>query len=107
MDETGVMLSMLSSAKVLVGKDDRQGSRGLGVKRTMVTAIECISADGRVLLPLIIWPASTHQSNWTTYETPGWHYAHSENGYNDSKISLEWLKCVFEPQTRERANGNL
>jgi hypothetical protein len=106
MDETGVMLSMLGSAKVLVGKDDRQGSRGAGVKRTMVTAVECISADGRALLPLIIWPASTHRSNWTTYKTPGWHYAHSENGYNDSKISLEWLKRVFEPQTRERASGN-
>ncbi|EOA82623.1 uncharacterized protein SETTUDRAFT_48320, partial [Exserohilum turcica Et28A] len=92
MDETGVMLSMLGSAKVLVGKDNRQGSRGAGVKRTMVTAIECISADGRALLPLIIWPASTHRSNWTTHSTPGWHYAHSENGYNDSKISLEWLK---------------
>lgn len=105
MDETGVMLSMLGSAKVLVGKDDRQGSRGAGVKRTMVTAIECINADGRALLPLIIWPASTHRSNWTTYETPGWHYAHSENGYNDSKISLEWLTRVFEPQTREKANG--
>jgi hypothetical protein len=106
MDETGIMLSMLGSAKVLVGKDDRQGSRGAGIKRTMVTAIECISADGRALLPLIIWPASTHRSNWTTHKTPGWHYAHSENGYNDSKISLEWLKRVFDPQTREGAGGN-
>ena len=70
MDETGVMLSMLSSVKVLVGKDDLRGYRGAGVKRTMVTAIECISADGRALLPLIIWPASTHRSNWTTYRTP-------------------------------------
>jgi hypothetical protein len=104
MDETGVMLSMLGSARVLVGKDDRQGHRGAGVKRTMVTAVECISADGRALLPLIIWPSSTHRSNWTTFKTPGWHYAHSENGYNDSKISLEWLRRVFEPQTRERAN---
>jgi hypothetical protein len=104
MDETGVMLSMLGSVKVLVGKDDPRDYRGAGVKRTMVTAIECISANGRSLLPLIIWPASTHRSNWTTYETPGWHYAHSENGYNDSKISLEWLKRVFDPQTKERAN---
>lgn len=104
MDETGVMLSMLGSVKVLVGKDDLRDHRGAGVKRTMVTAIECISADGRSLLPLIIWPASTHRSNWTTYPTPGWHYAHSENGYNDSKISSEWLKRVFDPQTKERAH---
>lgn len=105
MDETGVMLSMLGSAKVLVGRSDEQNSRGAGVKRTMVTAIECISADGRALLPLIIWPAATHRSNWTTHPTPGWHYALSENGYNDSKISLEWLIRVFDPQTRERADG--
>ena len=105
MDETGVMLSMLGSVKVLVSKDDLRNYRGAGVKRTIVTAIECVSADSRSLLPLVIWPALTHRSNWTTYPTPGWHYEHSENGYNDSKISLEWLKRVFDPQTKELANG--
>jgi hypothetical protein len=60
MDETGVMLGMLGSAKVLVSKDDLQDYRGADVKRTMVTAIECVSADGRSLLPLVIWPTSTH-----------------------------------------------
>jgi hypothetical protein len=59
-DKTGVMLSMLGSVKVLVGKDDIQAHRGASVKRTIVTAIECISTDGRLLHPLIIWPASTH-----------------------------------------------
>jgi hypothetical protein len=53
---------------------------------------------------MIIWPATTHRSNWTTFPTPGWHYACSESGYTDSKISLEWLKRVFDPQTREQAN---
>ena len=53
-DETGVLLSMLGSVKVLVGKDDIRDYRGAGVKRTMVTAIKCISADGRSLLPLVI-----------------------------------------------------
>jgi hypothetical protein len=105
MDETGVMLSMLGSVKVLLGKDDLRGHRGAGVKRTLVTAIECISADGRSLSPLIIWPASTYRSNWTTHPTPGWHYGVSENGYNNSKISLEWLKCVFDIETRARANS--
>src|SRR6266480_866096 len=104
MDETGVMLSMLGSVKVLVSKDDLRGYRGARVKRTVVTAIECMSADGRSLNPMIIWPASTHRANWTTYPTPGWHYAYSESGYTDSKISLEWLKRVFDPQTKERAN---
>jgi hypothetical protein len=104
MDETGFMLSMLGSVKVLVGKDDLRDYKGTGVKRTMITAIECISASSRLLLPLIVWPASTHRSNWTTYPTPGWHCGHSENGYNDCKISLEWLTRVFDPQTKGLAN---
>jgi hypothetical protein len=104
MDETGVMLSMPGSVKVLVSKRDLRDYRGARVKRTTVTAIECISGDGRYLNPLIIWPASTHRSNWTTFPTPGWQYACSESGYTDSKISLEWLKRIFDPETKERAN---
>jgi hypothetical protein len=96
--------NLLGSVKVLISRDDPRDYRGAGVKRTMVTAIECISANGRSLLPMIIWPAATHRSNWTTFPTPGWHYACSESGYTDSKISLEWLKRVFDPQTKGQAN---
>ena len=105
MDETGVMLSKLGSVKVLVGRDDLLKHRGAREKRTVVTAVETISADGRYLDPMVIWPASTHRADWTTYPTPGWIYACSESGYTDSRISLEWLKRVFDPQTKERANG--
>lgn len=40
-----------------VSKDNRRDYRGARVKRTTVTAIKCISANGRSLLPMIIWPA--------------------------------------------------
>jgi hypothetical protein len=105
MDETGVMLSMLGSAKVLVGKNDMRSYRGARVKRKMVTTIECISADGRYLNPLIIWPATTHRSNWTTFPTPGWQYACTATGYTDPYVSLQWLKRIFGPETKERANN--
>jgi hypothetical protein len=48
-DETGVMLYILGSVKALISKDDLQDYRGVGVKRTIVTAIEYISANGRSL----------------------------------------------------------
>lgn len=51
--ETKIMLSMLNSVEVLVGKDDMQGYRGARVKWTMLTAVECISADGSYLKPMI------------------------------------------------------
>jgi hypothetical protein len=62
-DETSVMLSMLGSIKVLVGKANIRTYRGARVKRTIVTAVECISSNSRYLNPMIIWPATTHQSN--------------------------------------------
>jgi hypothetical protein len=87
-DETGVLLSVLGSLKVLVSKQGLGNYRGAGVKRTLVTAIECISADGRCLAPLIIWPAATHHSTWTTHPTPGWHFACSKSGYTNTEISF-------------------
>lgn len=103
MDETGVLLGVLHTLKVLVGKDDLGKTRGAGAKRTLITAIECISADGRSLPPLIIWPAASHRSNWTTHPTPGWHFACTKTGYTNAEISLYWLQHVFEPQTAPRA----
>jgi hypothetical protein len=87
-DETGVLLSILSSLKVLTEKDGLT-FRGAGVKRTLITAIECISVDGRSLHPLIIWPAATHRSTWTTHPTPRWYFTCSDTGYTDSAISLD------------------
>jgi hypothetical protein len=82
------MLSMLNSVKVLVSKDNTHAYRGARVKRTIVTAVECISADRRCLNSIIIWPAKTHRANWTTYPTSGWIYALSNTGFTDSYISL-------------------
>lgn len=104
-DETGVLLSVLHSLKVLVTHDDLKNSRGAGVKRTLVTAIECVPAASRHLPPLIIWPAATHRSTWTTHPTPGWHFACSKTGYTDKEISLYWIQRVFDPLTRTRAQG--
>jgi hypothetical protein len=54
MDKTRVMLCMLGSIKVLISKDDPRDYRGAGVKHTMVTAVKCVSANGRSLLLMII-----------------------------------------------------
>lgn len=62
-DETGVILYILSSIRVLISKDDPRDYRGASVKRTIVTAIEYISSNGRSLLLMIIWLATTYRSN--------------------------------------------
>jgi hypothetical protein len=70
-DETGNLLNDPRSVKVIVDRHDRRTYKPARVQRTLVTSIECISADGRSLPPLIIWPAATQRSNWTTFPTPG------------------------------------
>jgi hypothetical protein len=71
MDETGVMLSMLGSVKVLLDKDDPRDYRGAVVKRITVTAIKCISENDKFLSLMVIWLVIIYRSNWTTFLTPG------------------------------------
>jgi len=63
MDKTGVILGKLRSLNFLVGRNELRNYRGAGTQRTLMTAIECISANGRCIDPLVIWPAATHRSN--------------------------------------------
>ena len=74
MDETGIVVSRPRYRKVLLHRNDLRGFRGAGSKRMQVTAIECISADGKCLDPLIIWPTSTLRSDWTIHSTPWWRF---------------------------------
>lgn len=104
-DETGNMLNAPRPVKVIMSRHDRRNYKPARVQRTLVTAVECISADGRSLPPLIIWPAVTLRSSWTTHPTLGWHFACTPSGYNNSEIMLDWLKKVFDPLTKPRA-GN-
>jgi hypothetical protein len=53
-DETGTRISVLRSRKYIVHKDDKGDVRGPKANRIQITAVECVSGDGRSLDPLII-----------------------------------------------------
>jgi hypothetical protein len=57
-DETGVLLAILNSLKVLVSSDDLRTCHSTRKYRTKITVIECISADFKVLLPLVIYSSA-------------------------------------------------
>lgn len=71
MDEKGVLLGKLRTFKVLVGKNELRNCRGASSRRTLIAAVEFISATGSCLDPLVIWPSATHCSHWTTHPTLG------------------------------------
>lgn len=105
-NKAGTLLSMPNTVKVVTSKNNKRGRRGARIKRTSITTVECVSADGRYLNPMIIWPALTHRANWTMHDVPGWYYALSDKDNTDSYISLQWLKSILDPETKELANGN-
>ena len=66
------MLSVPGSVKVLVSKDFLRSHRGASAKGTVVTAVECVSMDGKYLDAMIIWLASPNRLI-ANVKTPGWH----------------------------------
>lgn len=75
---SGQCYTCLGFTKSLAGRKVLRDYRGAHVKRTVVAAIECISAGGMYLQPLIIWPATTHRGNCTMFAMLDWHYEFSE-----------------------------
>jgi hypothetical protein len=61
-NEIRVLLSVFNSLKVFINRHELKTYKGAGIKRILITAIECIFIDGRYLHPLIIWPAVIHRS---------------------------------------------
>ena len=72
--------------------------------RTWTSMVECISALGVVLDPLIIFKAKSIQHQWFKRDFlvkhPRWYITFSENGWISNNIAIEWLEKVFLPQTQ-------
>jgi len=72
--------------------------------RTWTSIIECISAVGVALDPLVIFKAKSIQEQWFKRDFlekhPNWQVTFSENGWTSNSIAVEWLNKVFLPQTK-------
>jgi hypothetical protein len=106
MDESGFGIGEEQAMKVLIYLDNATKYTAVGGKQEWVTDIECISAAGEALAPLLIFKGTDVSSRWINEKTPqGWSFATSKNGWTSNHLGLEWLRRVFEPQTREKAAG--
>lgn len=70
--------------------------------------IECVSATGKAIAPLIIFKGKQHQESWySNTNAADAFFAVSDQGWTNSEIALEWLQRVFDPQTKSQAqNGH-
>ena len=104
-DETGFALGTTQSSKVLVGKEGTRRFKKIPGRQEWITAIECISASGTPLPPLVIFKAKDTNSGWIPAETPlEWSFSTSNSGWTSNAHGYKWLTAVFDPQTR-RTDG--
>ncbi|KAM4065836.1 DDE superfamily endonuclease [Hirsutella rhossiliensis] len=89
-------------------RSDRRGRAVLTQpgNREWVTVIESINCQGWALPAKVIFQGKLHQASWYESGVPDdWHIAVSENGWTSDDLALNWLKEVFDPNTRRRTVG--
>lgn len=93
MDETGFRIGTANN-DFIVTKRSRAHFFGIPENRESATAIEAISAAGRVTPGFLILSGQTHMANW--YRTPeipeDMAISVSPTGYSNDEVSLGWIK---------------
>ncbi|ODQ71458.1 hypothetical protein LIPSTDRAFT_73139 [Lipomyces starkeyi NRRL Y-11557] len=85
MDESGFSIGTMESTRIILDSTFRTKHQAHPGRQECVSMLECICADGTILPPLGIFKG--------------------KNGWTSNLHGLEWLKRVFEPATRAKANG--
>lgn len=101
MDESGFAIGVSQSSRALVNARELSRWKVIPGRQEWVTTIECISAAGKALPPLIIFKAKDTNSSWIPKHTPlDWRFTTSSSGWTSDSHGFEWLTKVFEPCTR-------
>ena len=99
-DETGIALGVCTNQRVIGSSETTHTYIQTPENREWVSIIECISASGLKITPVVIFKGKTLQSTWfTPGKTPEYHYTCSEKGWTSNDIGIRWLKHVFLPST--------
>ena len=70
MDEQGLGLGVCSNTKVLSSSKKTRTYVKSPQNREWVSVLECISATGRIIKPLIIFKGNSLQTSWFEENTP-------------------------------------
>ena len=106
MDETGFGIGTSQTNRVIIDSTQRTRWKAVPGRQEWVSVIECISGEGTSLPPLLIFKAEQINSAWITKNVPDdWRFSASSKGWTSNIHGLQWLRTVFEPETREKASG--
>ena len=101
MDESGFAIGASQSSRALVNIRERSSWKIIKGRQEWITAIECVSAAGVALPPLLIFKALHTNTAWIPADTPrDWRFSTSRSGWTSDSYTYEWLTTVFEPSTQ-------
>jgi len=70
MDESGFAVGQSQTSRVLVNVREKSSWKVVAGRQEWITAIECVSADGKAVPPLINFKAKNTNTNWIPPQTP-------------------------------------
>ena len=107
MDETGTALGVCANQTIIGTTATKRSFVSRPEDREWVSVIECISATGGALIPLVIFKGKNVQHQWFIPDkTPKWTYTSSNNAYTSNDIGLQWLQDIFIPQSAKNLASN-
>jgi hypothetical protein len=107
MDESGFAVGTSQPSRVLTNIRDKVSWKVVSGRQEWVTAIECVSAAGQALLPLVIFKTKHLNTAWIPAQAPPeWRFSTSKSGWTSDSHAHEWLTTVFESQTRPSQAGS-
>lgn len=102
-DETGYQIGQGQRQKVIA--PHKYVENETGGQHESITGIECISADGWVMLPWFLPKGSSHMEEWYLNITiPDFRIKPTPNGWIDDDTAFEWL-CSFHEATKARVRN--
>lgn len=103
MDEKGFLQGVIGKEKVVISKYQAKVYMTQPGNRELVSLIECVSMDGKLLQPYIIFKGKVQMTAWWEIMKKG-HIALSDNGWTNNEIGLRWLQKAFHPETATESN---
>ena len=105
MDEKGFALGLLGSEKCFCSKETIELKRSEPGNTDWASVLECISADGRLLPPFIIFKGKVFMESWIEELVGQGKIGLSRKGWTNNSLGFEWFQEIFEPWTKATQKG--
>ncbi|KAF2804518.1 uncharacterized protein BDZ99DRAFT_397610 [Mytilinidion resinicola] len=95
MDETGFLIGLAYSARVVIFQDFHNNFKTVDGSREWVTQINSICATGRTIPPFLVFKGKQYtQAMWeeAMISLGECTIGLTENGWSNAEVGLEWLK---------------